>query len=430
MKPLTLRAEPSAAIVLDALGRTEDVAAAPDGRSAVIAAFNRSELAWVDYEVVDEGGSREVVVSTATAMGHHLLSRPHGLTFLDQHTLVVANREAEVVCIEIDAGRIESCRVLLDGTHRVPVHSPGSVAARWVTDELAELVVCNNYAHDVTRYLLDAVHGWAVVDAERLLAKGMAIPDGVAVSHDGEWVAISNHDTHSVFVYRNAAGLGPDSEPDGVLEGPNYPHGLVFSRDGTRLLLADAGLPYVYTYEVPAGDWAGTHRPVETTRVMDDDVFNRARYNPQEGGPKGIDMDASGIAMVTGDQLPLAFYDLGVSPPGPVTEPSRELRRLAARAAASDDAAAARAAELAEVQEEREHLLGELAAARAELAASHADADNWRDSARASAEAAAEAAARIELMESTFTWRAHTRLLPLLRPLARLKSAARTRRRG
>ena len=44
---------------------------------------------------------------------------------------------------------------------------------------------------------------------------------------------------------------------------------------------------------------------------MDDDTFLRGRYNTQEGGPKGIDVDRSGrILAVTSEHEPLAFYDM------------------------------------------------------------------------------------------------------------------------
>ena len=44
---------------------------------------------------------------------------------------------------------------------------------------------------------------------------------------------------------------------------------------------------------------------------MDDTVFGRGRNNPQEGGPKGIDIDPRGqVLAVTCEFQPLAFFDL------------------------------------------------------------------------------------------------------------------------
>ena len=72
-----------------------------------------------------------------------------------------------------------------------------------------------------------------------------------------------------------------------MLHGPNFPHGVRFTSDGRHVLVADAGLPYVYTYAATDGDWRGTRQPLRTTRVMDDDEFLAGKYNPQEGARRG-----------------------------------------------------------------------------------------------------------------------------------------------
>ena len=112
------------------------------------------------------------------------------------------------------------------------------------------------------------------------------------------------------FVQVRCCDLGPTSEPDGILVGPNYPHGLAFAADDRCLLVADAGLPYLHAYEAPDGDWSGRRSPVATTRVMDDDSFNAARYNPQEGGPKGLAVTAADMVIVTSERQPLGFFAL------------------------------------------------------------------------------------------------------------------------
>ena len=44
---------------------------------------------------------------------------------------------------------------------------------------------------------------------------------------------------------------------------------------------------------------------------MDDAVFERGRHSPEEGGPKGLDIDAgSKILVVTSECRPLAFFDV------------------------------------------------------------------------------------------------------------------------
>jgi hypothetical protein len=44
---------------------------------------------------------------------------------------------------------------------------------------------------------------------------------------------------------------------------------------------------------------------------MDDETFERARHNPQEGGPRGIDLDPrTKLLIVTSESTPLAFFDV------------------------------------------------------------------------------------------------------------------------
>jgi len=144
-----------------------------------------------------------------------------------------------------------------------------------------------------------------------LLAKGLAVPDGIAVGPDNRWIAVSSHGGHHVLLYRNGPGLNPQSEADGVLRGVACPHGVRFTQDGKFVLVADAGAPFLHVYATDGDSWQGERDPVATCRVMDDATFLRGRYNPAEGGPKGIDIDrAMRVVVTTCEHQPLAFFDL------------------------------------------------------------------------------------------------------------------------
>jgi len=44
---------------------------------------------------------------------------------------------------------------------------------------------------------------------------------------------------------------------------------------------------------------------------MDDETFLRGRKNPEEGGPKGIDIDSdANVLVTTSTEQALAFYDV------------------------------------------------------------------------------------------------------------------------
>jgi hypothetical protein len=189
--------------------------------------------------------------------------------------------------------------------------SPGSV--RVVDGDRAtnRILICNNSGNTVTRHVLDRTRGYSIDQGGVVVEKWLDIPDGVSVSRDRRWMAVSNHNTHNVLLYENPAALTADASPDGILRGLDCPHGLRFSSDGNRIFVADAGAPYIHVY---ASDddrsWRGVRRPITSFRVMDQARFLRGRHNPQEGGPKGLDIDnAMNVVVVTSEYQPLAFFD-------------------------------------------------------------------------------------------------------------------------
>jgi DNA-binding beta-propeller fold protein YncE len=172
------------------------------------------------------------------------------------------------------------------------------------------VLVCNNYIHRVTRHVLEPEAGYRVKRNQVFLRRGLKIPDGVTVSSDGQWIAISSHHTNDVKVFSTSARLGRLAKAVGILKNANFPHGLRFTADGRYLLVADAGSPVVHVY-VRGETWAGTREPVRSAVVLDDKTFARGRENVEEGGPKGIDIDPTGtVVAVTCDTQPLAFYAL------------------------------------------------------------------------------------------------------------------------
>jgi len=305
------------------MGRTEDVVVSPDGRRLAVATINNDEIVILDFAVEfrpDDPTPRGVALTSAATIGCDSMARPHGVAWLDDDTLLVGNRQSEVLVLDISGvGALvdgqqhfaAEARVLLGGERRIQIDSPGSVVVRATDEELADIVVCNNYTHQVTRHVVDRVHDYACLDEDIIVEAGLNVPDGAAFSRAGDWLAISNHYTHEVFLYRYDLPFGFAREPDGVLQGVNYPHGLRFTADGRYMLVADAGLPYVHVYHAFHGDWSGQRTPLRSARVMDDETFHAGRSNPQEGGPKGLEIiDAAGVVVLTSEAQSLAFFDL------------------------------------------------------------------------------------------------------------------------
>jgi DNA-binding beta-propeller fold protein YncE len=306
--------------VIDAigsLGRTEDVRFSPSNRRLAVASFYRNRVVVFDVDIASSSGATQVALTGGVELSSSALQWPHGVDFLDDDTLIVTSRGRDVAFFELPPGNrdVRSLEVLpiarWPSDRTTLLNAPGSVAVSHVGDDGCEVLICNNDGHTVTRHLLDCDAGRAVRHSEILLQKYLDIPDGVSVSPDRRWIAVSNHTTHHVLLYQNSPALSANAEPDGILRQASYPHGLRFSADGRHLFVADAGAPYLHIYAQDSDEWRGVRHPLATVRIMDDPMFERGRHNPEEGGPKGLDIDArSTVLVVTSECQPLAFFDV------------------------------------------------------------------------------------------------------------------------
>jgi DNA-binding beta-propeller fold protein YncE len=306
--------------VIDAvrsLGRTEDVRFSPSNRRLAVASFHRNRLVVFDIDIASSLGATQVALTGGVQLSSPALQWPHGVDFIDDDTVIVTSRGRDVALFTLPSGErsvpshemLPLARWPADGT--TLLNAPGSVAVTHVEEDLCEVLICNNNGHTVTRHLLARDAGRTLRSSEILLQKYLNIPDGVSLSPDRRWIAVSNHTTHNVLLYESSPALNAAAEPDGILRGVYYPHGLRFSTDGRHLFVADAGAPYLHIYAQHPDQWRGVRHPVATVKIMDDAVFERGRHNPEEGGPKGLDIDAwSNVLVVTSECQPLAFFDV------------------------------------------------------------------------------------------------------------------------
>ena len=295
-------APPDVREALGTLGRTEDVRFAPSGRRLALAGFRNDRIAVADVEIA----GTTVAITRLRELGSSSLHDPHGVDFLDEETLVVGNRKGGVVVFRLSAAsedRVEWTEPLGPAV-QAAADGPGSVRV----DDRRAALVCNNWANTITRHTAEADGG---LDAgEAILRKWIDLPDGVAVSNDGRWLATSNHNTHTVLVH-SYPPADPDAEPVAVLRCALYPHGACFGHGDRYLLVADAGRPLVFVFRPRNGGWPGGAYPDAAIRVMDGETFARGHVNPQEGGPKGIDIHPqANVLAVTAETMPLAFFDL------------------------------------------------------------------------------------------------------------------------
>lgn len=300
------------------LGRTEDVKFSPDNRRLALAGFAKNKIVVVDVDIdTSSAGGPSISLTDVIEITSSSLHRPHGLFFIDDRTLVVANRGQSTTIFAIPPSGSARPKLELspletigsDPNHRLK--SPGSVTVSQVDRDVYELLICNNHAHYVTRHILEKNEQIVLRSHEILLKRGLNFPDGVAADRQRRWIAVSNHERHGVYLYENTAQLNPRSKPDGVLRNVNYPHGVRFTADNAFVLVADAGAPYVNVYARGGAGWKGTRYPVAAFRVMPENTYLRGRFHPQEGGPKGIDLDGGmNVLVATCAEQTLAFFDL------------------------------------------------------------------------------------------------------------------------
>jgi 6-phosphogluconolactonase (cycloisomerase 2 family) len=308
-------ASPSCQKALHSLVRTEDIRFSPNNRRLALADYGQNRI--MVFEVVLDSAAG-IALTDWLEVSSEALDHPHGLDFIDDHTLIVGNRSGNVVIFALpaaadgDLGRREAVPLrVLAANETSLLKSPGSVAVGPALAGVCDVLVCNNSINKITRHRLTLDGQFQVRDNEVLLHKHLNWPDGVTISGDGRWIAVTNLEAHNIFVYENTPTLHDQSIPDGILRLAYHPHGVRFTPDGRHLLVSDAGAPYVHVYHDDGQGWWGVRQPVASVRVLSDQQFQSARINELDGGPKGVDVSSDGqIMVVTSEAQPLAFFQM------------------------------------------------------------------------------------------------------------------------
>jgi hypothetical protein len=313
---INYRASQPATDVIAAMGRTEDLKFSPSNKLLAIAAYAKNKIAVFNIDI-DVADSTKITLTNAFEIHSEQLKEPHGLDFLDEETIIVTNRSGNAIFLKLPTDE-----KLSNSFHLAPLevirpdntgllHGPGSASVFRKDQKLHEALICSNYGNYVTRHLVDLSAGCSVKSNKVLLKNWMAIPDGICISRDGHWIAVSNQKMRGVFLYEYTSSLNALSEPNGILRYVFSPHGVRFTSDGEFVVVADGGAPYVHIYAKNRSNWRGVHNPITSLRVVNDGDFLRFRSNPHEGGPKGIDVDnAMNVLAVTCESRPLVFFDL------------------------------------------------------------------------------------------------------------------------
>ena len=138
-------------------------------------------------------------------------------------------------------------------------------------------------------------------------------PDGLAFSQSGEWLAVANHGKHSVSVFRrghniiSAAKLTYGPRPVTVIKDPSlrHPHSVAFTPETNHLVVTNAGANCftVYAPGRRAFSTRWSQLPVSRKSFGSDGVFKEVQAcNRMEGGPKGIAIHKSSLAVCSPEQ--------------------------------------------------------------------------------------------------------------------------------
>jgi 6-phosphogluconolactonase (cycloisomerase 2 family) len=327
IKFLNYQTSPEIKAVINSLGRTEDIKFSPDGKYFAIAEYLAAKIRFFGISISGDGLSQVVEITKCTTITSSHFHEPHGITFLGNEYFVVANRTGDVTLFKCPSESSELSEVELmplasfkGQRHFGEISSPGSVESYKISDNKYRVLVCNNYIHTVVSFVVNLGEKIRVKNNGILIRRFLAIPDGITISPNKKWVAISNHTTNEVLIYRLIPQLNwitahfgtilnRFAKPVGKLTGLSYAHGLRFSNDGTKIFVADAGEPFLNIYQSNDGNWDKQFEPSRKIKTIDDIAFEKESGNPQEGGIKGLDLGNNNqlLATTTEHQV-LSFF--------------------------------------------------------------------------------------------------------------------------
>src|SRR4051794_31335695 len=85
--------------VIHGMGRTEDVRFSPNNRRLAVAAFNNHRIVLFDVDITAAAGTQQMALTGVVELSSPSFHYPHGVDFIDDETLVVASRFADVAIL-------------------------------------------------------------------------------------------------------------------------------------------------------------------------------------------------------------------------------------------------------------------------------------------------------------------------------------------
>ena len=182
------------------LGRTEDVRFSPSNRRIAVAGFENNKITVFEVSVTTSVQElKSITLTGVTEISSTYLNEPHGLDFIDEERILVANREGQACIFELPPAQVGSCELTpVSILTSDAISTPGSVAVIRNEQGLREALICNNYANSVTKHLLDPTGGCAT--SKIMFKNWLDVPDGISVTRTSGGLQLAPT-THMPFCF-------------------------------------------------------------------------------------------------------------------------------------------------------------------------------------------------------------------------------------
>src|SRR5258706_476577 len=90
--------------VIAALGRTEAAKFSPNNCRLAVTSFSRNRVAIFDLCIAASPDGRKISITDAAEISSAYLKQPHGVDFIDDERIVVANRGGDTTIFELPSG--------------------------------------------------------------------------------------------------------------------------------------------------------------------------------------------------------------------------------------------------------------------------------------------------------------------------------------
>lgn len=114
------------------LGRTEDVKFSPSYRQFAVAGFSENKVVLFDISITSTSSGKKLELLRANEIFSPSFNLPHGLDFIDDRSLIVANRNGMACILRLPdlADGVSYHEIVPSATiaDQDLIHSPGSVS--------------------------------------------------------------------------------------------------------------------------------------------------------------------------------------------------------------------------------------------------------------------------------------------------------------